>query len=59
MLLKRAQVESMKNEIDKLSLQRTKRNSFGTDGRDKGGQDNHARRREMLKVVVSDTLTMR
>jgi hypothetical protein len=28
MLLKRAQVESMKNEIDKLSLQRTKRNSF-------------------------------
>ena len=53
MLLKRAQVESMKHEIDKLSLQKTNLGGF-SDSRDRGGQVVLARRREMLKMVVSD-----
>ena len=53
MLLKRAQVESMKDEIDKLSLKKSNLNSFPV-SRDGGGQVVQARRREMLKVIVSD-----
>ena len=49
MLLKRAQVESVKNEIEKLSLQKTNLSGF-SDSRDRGGQAILARRREMLKI---------
>ena len=45
MLLKRAQVESMKTELDKLSLQKTNLSGF-SDGRYKGGHDIQARHRE-------------
>ena len=48
MLLKRAQVEAMQNEIEKLSPQKTNLGGF-TDSRDRDGQAIQARRREMLK----------
>ena len=49
LLLKRARVESMKNEINKLSLKETNLNP-----RDRDGQVVLARHREMLKIVVPD-----
>ena len=52
-MLKRAQVESMKDEIDKLSLKKAYLN-VSSGSRDGGGQVGQARRREMLKVVVPD-----
>ena len=52
-MLKRAQVESMKDEIDKLSLKKSSLNvSSGSE--DGVGRVVQARRREMLKVVVPD-----
>ena len=53
MLLKRSQVESMKNEIEKLSPHKIYLSGL-SDGRNRGGQDGQARRREMLKVAVAD-----
>ena len=52
-MLKRAQVESMTDEIDKLSLKKSSLNvSSGSE--DGVGRVVQARRREMLKVVVPD-----
>ena len=53
MILKQAKLDAMKNEISKLSLEKNNLSVF-TDPRDKAGLAIQARRREMLKVVVSD-----
>ena len=53
MMLKQAKVESMKKELEKLSLKEINLRGF-TDGRHSSGQDCLARCREMLKIVVSD-----
>ena len=49
MVLKRAKVESMRNEINKLSLEETHLSGF-QDPRDRGRLAVQARRREMSKV---------
>ena len=53
MILKQAKLDAMENEISKLKLEKIDLSVF-TDQRDKAGLAIQARRREMLKVVVSD-----
>ena len=56
MILKRVKLDAMKNEISKLSLEKINKTglSVTSDQQDKAGLAIQARRREMLKVAISD-----
>ena len=55
LILKQAKVDSMKNDIEKLHLKKLSLSGSGfTEQTDRGVLAIQARRREMLKVVVSD-----